>query len=163
MKLSNPVQFFWGNESGAALVEFALLLPVLFLFLGLSIEGGRTFWAFQTTISGVRDASHYLARVAAADICETGESLTPYNSKLTEIVRKADDGSTLFPSSIQVTSVTATLSCVDGDYRGNTVPVAEVTARLSIDYPFKGFFTAVGMTLENVETDISDSSRILGS
>jgi Flp pilus assembly protein TadG len=163
MTWANPFHIFWRDESGAALVEFALLLPTLLLFLGLSIEGARSFWSFQTTLAGVRDASHYVARVAAADICETGGSLTAYEEKLAEIVRNSDDGSALFPSSIQITSVTATLTCVAGGYRGDTVPMALVTARLAIDFPFKGFFRAAGMMLESIETNVSDSSRILGS
>lgn len=150
------------NEDGAALVEFAILLPSLLLFLAVSIEGGRTFWAYQSTISGVRDAARYLSRVVPSDICATNSSVSQWDEKLTDIVRNSQTGSSLFPAGIAVSSVTSTLACIGGNYRGTTAPIATVTAHLEIDYLFSGVFSFIGVPLERVRTTVSDQSRVLG-
>lgn len=156
-----PAQF-WQDESGAALVEFALLLPMLLVVLALSVEGGRTFWAYQTTITGVRDAARYLSRVAVKDICHTGGSTTAWDAKLTDIVRNAQGGAGLFPAGVAVNAVTSSLSCRTGDYRGDRAGVATVTAQLSIQYPFAGLLTLVGVSVGDVATTVSDQTRVLG-
>ncbi len=154
---------FAREERGAALVEFALILPSLILFLALSIEGSRTFWSYQTTISGVRDANRYLARVVSKDICITGGSVDGWEEKLTSIVREAQSGQSLFPSSIVVTSVSPSLTCVVGDYRMPVVPLTEVTATLRITYPFKTMFQVVGITLQDIDATVTDMGRGIGA
>lgn len=161
--MMQPLTKFNRDQSGAAIVEFALLLPSLILFLALSIEGSRTFWSYQTTISGVRDANRYLARVVSTDICLTGGSVDGWEEKLTEIVREAQSGQSLFPSSIAVTSVTPSLTCVAGDYRLPVVPVTEVSASLSITYPFKNMFQVVGITLQDITATVADTGRGIGA
>ncbi len=151
------------DEDGAALVEFALLLPTFLLFLGIAIEGGRTFWSYQTTITGVRDAARFLSRAAPQDICAGGGSLGGWNARLTDIVRNTQGGGTLFPSSIRIDGVTATLDCAAGRFRGGAAPVATVTAVLQIDYPFAGLFSMVGAAPANVTTVVTDRTRILGA
>lgn len=154
---------FRKDDDGAALVEFALLLPSLLLFLALTVEGGRTFWSYQTTVSGVRDAARYLSRVAPANICATGGSVAAWDAKLLQIVRDSHDGKSLFPSDVSIHSVSGALACPAGSYRGGSAGVATVTAQLDIDYPFAGLFTLVGMTLDPVRTSISDAARVLGT
>lgn len=151
------------DDSGAALVEFGLLLPTLLLFFALIIEGSRTFWSYQAAIAGVRDASRYLGRVAPVDICDGGVQIAAWTGRLTRIVRETVDGDAIFPSSISVNSVTPSLACVAGDYRQNPVPMATVTAEMSITYPFAGAFALVGVELDAVTTTITDKSRIFGS
>lgn len=154
---------FWHAEDGSALVEFGLLLPMLLLTFAISVEGSRTFWAYQTTISGVRDASRFVAKAASSSLCETGGTLNNLSSKATEIVAKTVTGDNLFPSSISVASVTPTLSCVSGNYSMGTVPIVTITANLQIDYPFSGVFNWVDVDLGSVTTTVSDSARIYGS
>jgi Flp pilus assembly protein TadG len=154
---------FCRDEDGAALVEFGLLLPSLILMLGMCVEGGRTFWSYQTTVTGVRDATRYLSRVLEADICTSGGSSESWDETLTEIVRNAYSGESLFPSAVTVTSVTSALSCRSGDYRGGPAAVAKVTANLRIEYPFSGLVEIMGGTLDTVTTQVSDTARVLGT
>ncbi|WP_170311772.1 TadE/TadG family type IV pilus assembly protein [Sulfitobacter sabulilitoris] len=154
---------FWRAEDGAALVEFAMLVPVALVFVAFTFEASRTFWGYQTTITGVRDATRYLSRVVPGDVCDSGGAVSGWNTKLTEIVRDTRSGDTLFPASIRIVGVSATLECVAGDYRKATVPVAAVTATLAIDYPFKGIFRLVGVTLDDVTTVVRDQARVLGT
>ncbi|MFZ5964420.1 TadE/TadG family type IV pilus assembly protein [Thalassococcus sp. BH17M4-6] len=154
---------FARSEDGAALVEFALLLPTFLLFLGISIEGARTFWSYQTTITGVRDAARYLGRAVPQDICASGGSVTGWNDRLTDIVRNTRTGDTLFPSAVSIDSVTATLDCAAGSYRNGAVPVATITAILRIDTPFSGLFRLAGLNFDGIDTVVSDRTRIIGA
>ena len=59
--LSRHLRSLRRSEDGAVLVEFGLLLPTFVLFFAMAVEGSRTFWSYQATISGVRDAARYVA------------------------------------------------------------------------------------------------------
>lgn len=151
------------RDDGAALVEFAFVLPVMLLIFAVILEGSRTFWAYQTTIAGVRDATRFIARAEGSDICTTGGGLTGWTTRASQIVRQSATGTDLFPSTITVTSVTPTLACISGDYGMGTVPVATVTARLEIDYPFTGIFSFFDLALPKAQTVVRDTGRIFGT
>ena len=154
---------FLKNDSGAALVEFTILLPMLLLVFAVIIEGGRLMWSYQTVNAGVRDATRYLARVAPADICTSGGSVAGYTTALETIVRESVDGDSLFPSGITVTSVTPTLSCVAGTYRVSPAPVVQVRAALTVTFPFASVFSFAGQSLTTINTSVTDQNRVFGS
>ncbi len=154
---------FWRDEQGAALVEFAIVLPMMLLVFAVIIEGSRLMIAFQSAIGGVRDATRYLARVVPTDICATGGSVTGYAGQLQTIVGQSTTGGAIFPTSVTVNSVTPSLACVVGTYRISPAPVATVTANISITVPFAGIFTLNGGTLAPITTNVSDSARVFGS
>lgn len=54
----------WQAESGAALVEAAVVLPVFLALVGGVYEFGFFLYQQQLAISGVRDAARYLALTA---------------------------------------------------------------------------------------------------
>ena len=60
------------NEEGAAVVEFALVLPILFLIVFGIIDFGRAFYTVNNIISAVREGSRYGA-VLAAPMSVTGQ------------------------------------------------------------------------------------------
>lgn len=151
------------DESGAALVEFAILLPMLLLLFAVIIEGGRLMWSYQSAAAGVRDAARYLARVAPSNICSQGGSVTAYTADLEAIVRNSINGDSLFPSGITVNSVTPGLACIAGDFRVSPAPVAQVTANLTVTFPFAGLFGLAGGSLATVTTTITDQSRVFGT
>lgn len=160
-RIQTNLRRMFRNESGAALVEFAILLPLILLIFAVVIEGGRLMWAYQSVNAGVRDASRYLARVAPETVC-SGGSLAAYQPRLEAIVRNRVDGSSFLPSGITVNSVTPSLTCVAGTFRVTPAPVAQVTANLTVTFPFAGVFTFAGGTLGTMTTSISDQSRIFG-
>ena len=160
----NKVERYGRDEDGATLVEFAMVLPMLLLVFAVIIEGGRLFWSYQTAIAGVRDATRYLARVAPGDICDTAGSVSSYQATLENIVRNRSNGSAIFPSSITVTSVVPTHTCVGGSYRGGSVPIATVTANLRVTFPFRNAFALFGgASLVTINTTVSDQNRIFGT
>lgn len=156
------------SEDGAVLVEFGLTLPIFLLFFAMAIEGSRTFWSYQATISGVRDAARYIGRSVQSDLC-TGRggdnvaNLSYLTPKITSIVRDTSQGVTLFPSSIRIKSVTPSLACMSGNLRLPVTPVATVTARLEITYPFASVFSFLNLSLPTISTSVSDSSRVYGA
>lgn len=154
---------FRDSERGSAFVELAIILPSFVVFFVVTIEGARTFWSYQAAIAGLQDATRYLARVTPLDICQTGGSLSGLDAKLTEIVRNGSDGRSLFPATITIDTVTPTLSCVTGDYRISPAPVGQLSATLSIRYPFAGGLAILGLSLGDVTTVIHGQSRIFGA
>lgn len=154
---------FLRKTSGAALVEFALLLPILLLIFAVMIEGSRTFWAYQAVISGVRDASRYVSRVVPRDICTSGGSLAGLNATLADIVSQDQTGNSHFPSAITISGVVASYTCPAGNFRSGSAPIATVTATITIQYPFANVFVFSGGDLSSKTTSVSDQVRVYGT
>lgn len=154
---------FAGEDSGAQLVEFAIVLPLMLVVFAVIIEGGRMMWSYQTVVAGVRDATRFLARVTDRNICDLGSDVSGYEDTLTTIVRTANDGGTLFPGGVRVLTVIPTLECFVGDYRTNVAPIVTVQADVEVTFPFAGLFTLVGGSHPTLETSVSDQSRVYGS
>lgn len=154
---------FRRGDGGAALVEFAVMLPILLLVFAVIIEGGRMMWSYQAAVSGIRDAARYLARAVPQDICSTGGSVAGYTAQLEDIVRESISGDAIFPSGMSVTAVTPALTCQAGIYRISPAPVVEVTASLTITFPFAGVFALNGGSRGTINTTISDQSRVFGT
>lgn len=154
---------FSRSEDGAILVEFAIVLPVFLLVIATAVVSGHMFWSYQSAISGVRDAGRYLGRVAPIDIClPPVGSLSGYNPKLKSIVEKDISDASIFPSSVTINSVTASLTCHPGSYRTDPAPVATVTANMTINLPMASVFSLFGSSLSPITISISDQSRIFG-
>lgn len=161
--IKNRLRKFSTDESGAALVEFAILLPMMLLVFAVIIEGGRLMWSYQSVNAGVRDAARYLARVAPADICSAGGSVAGYTGELETIVRESITGNSIFPAKITVNSVTPSLSCVAGTYRVSPAPVVQVAATMTITFPFAGLFDLSGQSLGSLTKVVTDQSRVFGT
>ena len=155
---------FCRREDGAALVEFAISLPLILILTFLSVNSMRLFWSYQAAIAGVRDATRYLARIAPADLCTSGGSVTGYAGQLETIVETTISGAALFPAGVTVTSLTPTLTCVTSlGLRQASVPVATVSANLSIAMPFSQILQVIGATpAATINTTVRDQARVYG-
>lgn len=164
---------FARREDGAVLVEFALVMPVMLLLFAATIESARMFWAYQQTISGVRDASRFFGRAASFTICS--ESMAPWSATLKDIVENryagfGGSGLSVFGGDITVVSVTATRNCIKDDgengapdlFEADTVIIGTVTATIRIDFPFGAIFSLFGNGLTSATTNISDQVRVYG-
>jgi len=154
---------FLRAEQGAALVEMGLILPSFVVFFAVAVEGGRMYWSYQAALSGVRDATRYMARVMPVDICASGGSVAGMDGKLTEIVRDSTTGGTVFPRLVTIEDVTPVLDCIDGDFRVSPAPVGRVTARVAIEFPFAGSFAIIGLAPSALVTEITDATRVFGA
>ena len=155
---------FCEHEEGAALVEFAISLPMNVILAFLSVESMRLFWSYQAAIAGVRDATRYLARIAPADLCTSGGSVTGYAGQLKTIVETTIGGATIFPTGVTVTSLTPTVSCKTGlGLRQTSVPVAMVSANVSITMPFSQVLRVIGGNPSaTLNTTVRDQARVYG-
>nr|WP_254429173.1 MULTISPECIES: TadE/TadG family type IV pilus assembly protein [unclassified Ruegeria] len=152
-------------ESGAPMVEFAIILPVLLLFIAVIIEGGRITWIHQATAGGVRDASRMIARIAPLDLCGTGTgtvTAADYDDLVTDIVTNQLGSSSIMPGGTNVVDVTPTCIPRSGTYRVSPASIVEVTAEVEIDFIFGGIFGWFGDSLTSITTVISDQSRVYG-
>jgi Flp pilus assembly protein TadG len=159
----DAAQGFVADERGTALVEFAMVLPVMLILFAAIVEGSRMMMSFQSAIVGVRDAARFLARTVPSDICTTGGSVSSYASQLLTIVLRGTSTRSAFPPGVTVTSVTPSYTCVTGTYRISPAPVATVTASVTITYPFSGLLALVSGTLPTATVTITDQTRIFGS
>jgi Flp pilus assembly protein TadG len=160
---ASTLRAFLRDEDGAQLLEFAIVLPLMLLLFGVIVEGGRMMWSYQTVVSGVRDASRYLARVAPRDICTTGGSVAGYAAQLETIVTRASDGTSVLPDRVRVAGVSATLSCPAGTFRSNAAPLVTVSADVEVTFPFARLFGFAGGTRPDLVTSVSDQNRVYGS
>jgi hypothetical protein len=124
----------------------------------------RLFWSYQAAIAGVRDATRYLARVAPADLCTSGGSVTGYTTRLEDIVETTINGGALFPAGVTVTSVTPSLTCITSlGLRQASVPVATVSANITITIPFSQVMRMVGAApAAAINTTVQDQARVYG-
>lgn len=161
--IAERLRRFGRDESGVALVEFAVVLPMMLLVFAVIIEGSRMMLSYQSAINGVRDATRYLARVVDADACTKLPSVSGYAAKLKTLVVQGTTAKSVFPSSVTVGTVTPSYRCVTGSYRGGAVPVAQVTAVLTVNFPFEGLFRLAGGSRPTLTTSVTDQARVFGS
>ncbi len=153
---------FCKDQKGAALVEFGLVIPILFLFLAVVIDGGRMAWIYQTASYGVRDAARMVARIAPSDLCNGG-SVDVYDAMVTQIVTDSISDMSVIPNAARVVDVTPTLArCVTGNFRNGTAPIVQVSAEIEIDYIWGGIFGLFGDALGPLTTEVRDQSRVYG-
>lgn len=161
--IDHRLRRFARDESGAHLVEFAIVLPMMLLVFAVIVEGGRMMWSYQTVVGGVRDATRFLARIAPRDICDLGTGVEEYGETLGAIIRNANDGGAILPSGVSVTAVLPSLTCNEGDYRSDMAPIVTVRAEVEVTFPFAGLFGLVGASRPTLETSVTDQSRVYGS
>ena len=162
---------FRRDESGVALVEFGIFLPLFLLSFFVIVEFSRIFFSYQGAVVGVRDATRYLARVSDSDICVgrgdgTGDVIIGGAALArTIITRNMWNESAILPNNVQIGTVSAIFRCVvqPGDFRQLEIPIASVVATITIQLPLGGILEFNGQQLiPNITTDIADESRVFG-
>lgn len=164
LRLAQRLTAFRRREDGAALVEFAISLPMILVVSYCAIDSMRLFWSYQAAVAGVRDATRYLARIAPADICGAGGSLVAYQAQLATIIDSTIDVGALYPPGVQITNVTANHLC-EGTLglRQAQVPVATVSADLSVELPMTGVLTLIGGAgWGTLTTTVTEQARVFG-
>ncbi len=150
------------DQSGASIIEFAILLPLMLATFALIAEGGRLFWSYQNAITGVRDTARYVGRIAPSDLCAASPSaaISDYQTAVSNTL------SSLSTTNITIGLDDLSLECVgtSGEYRVSPTPVAVLTASLTIsDLPFAPLFQLVGgAERTQIQTTVTDRSRVFG-
>jgi Flp pilus assembly protein TadG len=55
------------KQRGVAIVEFALVLPLLLLLMFITVDYGRAVWQYNTLVKSVRDSVRYLSAQTVGD------------------------------------------------------------------------------------------------
>lgn len=161
--LPRSLRRFGRDESGVALVEFAMVLPMMLLIFAVIVEGSRMMMSYQAAITGVRDATRYMARMLDTNLCATNVSVAGHAPQLLGLVRDGVAGTTGFAQGVTVDAVAPSYVCVNGSYRNGPVPVAQLTATVTLTFSFSGLFQLVGSDLATITTTVTDHARVFGS
>jgi len=123
--------------------EFAILLPVLLAFLGLTIDFARVFQAWITLESATRDAAEYAASAgtSSADaltkaqrtVCLQAQNIPGFRRSA---LASPDDVNQCTSPAVSIVSFATTVDPVQGASSRN--PIASVTVRATV--PFSPLF-----------------------
>lgn len=176
MIISRHIAKFRRREEGAALVEFAIVLPLLALAFFVVVEFSRLFFNYQAAVQGVRDATRFMARTVSEGICVgqtsttstvfgTPESATAQGTYYPIVERNMQtEVENLLPLNVKLLQVRSGTKCVAGAFRDPVAPVAELEATFEITFPLIGVLELFGpVDFEHpIQHVVSDESRIYG-
>lgn len=104
------------KQSGAAIVEFALTLPLLLLLTMITTEFGRAIYQYNTIVKSLRGAARYLSAqtpntktieaknlVMFGNIAGTGPALVPYITEATVTPTWQTTGSAPLINTVKIT------------------------------------------------------------
>lgn len=131
------------RQSGVALIEFALVLPLLIILSVLTTEFGRALYQYNTIVKSVRDASRYLS-VQDPTIATTDPGKVTTAKRLVVYGNPAGNGASLAPG-LEMSQVP---DPIWGKY-GTNPTINTVTIRVA-GYRFKPLINNLfGLTLGN--------------
>ncbi|HEU4564556.1 MAG TPA: TadE/TadG family type IV pilus assembly protein [Gemmatimonadaceae bacterium] len=112
------------SERGAAMIEFAIVLPVLLLFICGIIDFGRALWAVNALTSAAREGGRW---AASQDQPSIGAI------KDTVIARiPGGNGGTLLTGGTALTAASNVTVCVDGSCSGTITNGVSSTIQVNI-------------------------------
>lgn len=122
-------------QSGAALVEFGLVVSILLLLLAGTWEFGRAFAYYDALAKGTRDAARYMSVAKKATINST------YVGNAKDIVKAAADAAKV--PGFDTSNVVVT--CLDASYNDTTC--ADGTAPGGVRVEITGYSISIGGTI----------------
>lgn len=149
------------RSRGQSVTEFALLLPVMLAFLGLTIDFARVFQAWITLESATRDAAEYAASngtsssdaltKAKKTVCLQAQNIPGFQrSGLTS----PNDVEQCTSPTVTVVSWSTSVSPLDG--ASSYYPIATVTIRSTV--PFNPLFAYPFLTQNGTWTITSQAT-----
>jgi Flp pilus assembly protein TadG len=155
-------------DRGAALAEFALVLPLLVVLLGAVIEITRGVYQYHVVAKGVQDAARFLSR--REEVVEDGNCPPGGNWSTAEALARnlALTGSTSGSDYTMAhwndpNTITVTVNCTSGSTMvsplasgaGATIPIVEVTARVPFnDIGLLGFLGIEPLTISATHSEM---------
>jgi Flp pilus assembly protein TadG len=157
----DPMRHRTRQSRGQSVAEFALLLPVMLAFLGMTIDFARVFQVWITVDSATRDAAEY----AATNGTSSSDALT--KAKQTVCIQSQNipgfqRSGLASPNDVNqctrptVTVVSWSTSTSGADGASNTYPVATVTIRSTV--PFSPLFAYPFLTNNGTWTVTSQAT-----
>jgi len=154
------LQSLWRDNEGTALVEGAVLMPVLLVVLGGVFEFSWIFYQQKLIEAGVRDAARYITRVPVpandANPCDAKDpSGTLYTTYAQNIAVYGSTSTTGFSQRVNgwttgdVTITCPTFDNSSGNYAGGAT-LYRVLVSTSFPDPSLGFFGLFGLSPPNI-------------
>jgi Flp pilus assembly protein TadG len=161
------VKSLWRDDEGSALVEGAVLLPILFaLILGV-YEFSWFFYQQHMISTGLRDAARYLTR--SSNPCEPASATWNIEETIAKNLATTGfpNGSISRVSGWRAGMVSIRCTAIDNsvangelrNYRGGDI-IYIVTVSTSFSEPSLGFFRLLG--LRSPVISLSHSQRVIG-
>jgi Flp pilus assembly protein TadG len=131
------------RQTGTAIVEFALVLPLLLLLTMTTTEFGRAIYQYNSIVKSLRDATRYL-------------SIQTPNTKITEAKNLVVFGNIAGTGQALVTGLTvAKVAAPTWQLTGSDPLIKTVTITVT-GYKFHSMFSSVfGVTFGDTNGDIS--------
>ncbi|MDP9971289.1 TadE family protein [Variovorax paradoxus] len=136
------------KQNGVALIEFALILPLLLILTFITTEFGRALYQYNTIAKSLRDASRYLS-TQDPSIATTDPAKITIAKNLVVFGNPVDNGSPLVLglSTSQVPTPT-------WQFKGSAPAINTVTIKVT-GYKFRPLITGVfGLTFGDANGDI---------
>jgi len=136
------------RQTGTAIVEFALVLPLLLLLTMTTTEFGRAIYQYNTIVKSLRDATRYL-------------SIQTPNTKITEAKNLVVFGNIAGTGQALVTGLTVAKVAAPTWQLTGSDPLIKVVTITVTGYKFHSLFVSVfGVTFGDISFgDISASMR----
>lgn len=146
------------SNKGVALVELSLLLPMVILLVGGTVELSRAFYQFQIADKGVKSAARYLARIPGNQVCPPASAAWTAGQVAAKNLAQRGSLSAGDPFTLSnwqnANDVTIAVSCVDnstgGYVGGDSIPVVNVSTSFTFDD--LGFLGIVKLNNINITT-----------
>jgi Flp pilus assembly protein TadG len=161
------IRSLWGNREGSALLEAAVLTPMLFSLSFGVMEFSFYFYQQQLIESGVRDAARYLARIpittsGATPCTQTDPTGTSYMTNAQNI---AIYGTTSASTArVHGWSGPVTITCPTTDNSGGAyadgTTIYTISATTSFSDPALGFFGFLNLTAPSIS--VTHKERYIG-
>ncbi|MBL0419590.1 pilus assembly protein [Ramlibacter sp. AW1] len=126
----NAMKSIKQHQAGVALVEFALILPLLLILSFATVEFGRALYQFNTVAKSVRDAVRYL-------------SVQPAGTHLTEAANLVVYGNTAGTGTPVAPGLTTSHVQPPSWQTVGTAPAMSVVTVSVSGYGFQSMFTSV--------------------
>ena len=131
------------RQTGTAIVEFALVLPLLLLLTMTTTEFGRAIYQYNTIVKSLRDATRYL-------------SIQTPNTKITEAKNLVVFGNIAGTGQALVTGLTVAKVAAPTWQLTGSDPLIKVVTITVTGYKFHSLFVSVfGVTFGDINGDIS--------
>lgn len=158
------VRHLFGNQSGAAAAEMAMILPVVLALIVTTFEGSYYLLCEHRVIKGVRDAARYAARLDRSFYTCPGGTFTGSTATIQNLARTGQlaGGTAKVPGWVNG-DVTVAVSCASGiggiyNSTGGNAPKVRVSTRLN--YP--SIMGAMGFTQATIQIGAAAQSPVIG-
>ena len=160
-KLGQIIRRFQGDESGAALVEVAITVPLVLLLSAGVFEFSNILNTRLLLAAGVEDAARYMARCSSDwDTCKgRAQNLAAKGAVVGGSARVAD----WLPATVDITPTSTPATDVSTGtqlYLSNTSMVVVVDVSTAYSYPDVGFLSYLGFGA--LTLSVSHQERVIG-